>query len=77
MMAQVVPESNMLHSWMVLRGLLGTCSMWQDRFSLLILMIEYGGGWEYVDSTEIPIQVQLLDNKPSFHRYFSMWIQEF
>jgi hypothetical protein len=74
MMAQVAPKSNILHSWMVLRGLAGTCSMWQDRFSLLILMIEYGGGWEDVDSTEIPLQVQLLDSRPSFHKYFSMRI---
>jgi hypothetical protein len=74
MMAQVAPKSNILHSWMVLRGLAGTCSMWRDMFSLLILMIEYGGGWEDDDSTEIPLQVQLLDNKPNFHRYFSMRI---
>jgi hypothetical protein len=51
MMAQVAPESNILHSWMVLRGLAGNCSMWRDRFSLLILMIEYGGGWADDDST--------------------------
>jgi hypothetical protein len=76
MMAQVAPESNILHSWMVLRGLVGTCSMWRDRFSLLILMIEYGGGWADDVSTEIPLQGQLLDNKPIFHRYFSVRIQE-
>ena len=76
MMAQVAPERNILHSWMVLRGLAGTCSMWRDKFSLLILMIEYGGGWTDVDSIEIPLQVQLLDSRPSFHRYFSMRIQE-
>jgi hypothetical protein len=76
MMAQVAPESNILHSWMVLRGLAGTCSMWRDKFSLLILMIEYGGGWADDDSTEIPVQVQLLDRRLSFHRYFSMRIQE-
>jgi hypothetical protein len=76
MMAQVAPESNILHSWMVLRGLAGTCSMWRDRFSLLILMIEYGGGWADVDSIEIPLQVHLLDNRPSFHRYVSMGIQK-
>ena len=28
MMVQVVLESNILHSWIVLRGLAGTCSMW-------------------------------------------------
>jgi hypothetical protein len=52
-----VPESNILHSWMVLRGLAGTFSKGQDMFSLLILVIEYGGGWVDVDSTEIPLQV--------------------
>jgi hypothetical protein len=76
MMAQVVPESNILHSWMVLRGFAGACPMRRDKFSLLILMIEYGDGWEDVVSTEIPLQVQLLDNRSSFHRYFSMRIQE-
>ena len=76
MMAQVAPENNILHSWMVLIGLAGACSMWRDRFSLLILMIEYGGGWADDDSTEIPLQVQLLDTMPNYHRYFSMRIQE-
>ena len=50
--------------------------MGKDRFSLLILMIEYGDGWADDDSTEIPLQVQLLDSRPSFHRYFNMRIQE-
>jgi hypothetical protein len=50
--------------------------MWQDKFSLLILMIEYGVGWANVDSIEIPLQVQLLDSRPNFHRYFNMRIQE-
>jgi hypothetical protein len=39
-------------------------------------MIEYGGGWEDDDSTKIPLQVQLLDSRPSFYGYFSMRIQE-
>jgi hypothetical protein len=51
MMAQVRLESNILHSWMVLRGFAGTFSMWRDMFSLLMLMIEYGGGWADDDST--------------------------
>jgi hypothetical protein len=38
-------------------------------------MIEYGDGWANVVSTKIPLQVQLL-NMSSFHRYFSMRIQE-
>jgi hypothetical protein len=50
--------------------------MWRDRFSLLILMIKYGGGWADDDSIEIPLQVQLLDSMTNFHRYSSMRIQE-
>jgi hypothetical protein len=76
MMAQVAPESNILHSWMVLRGLAGACPMERDNFSLLILMIEYGDGWADVASTEVLLQMQLLDSRSSFHRYFSMRIQE-
>jgi hypothetical protein len=45
MMAQVAPESHILHSGLVLRGLAGACPMERDNFSLLILMIEYGDGW--------------------------------
>jgi hypothetical protein len=56
-MVWVVPERNILHSWIILRGLDGTCSRWQDRFSLLILIIEYGDGWEYFDSIMVPLQV--------------------
>jgi hypothetical protein len=76
MMVWVAPESNILHSWIILRGLAGICSMWRDRFSLLILVIEYGDGWEDFGSTGIPLQVQLLDSRPNYHRYFSMRIQE-
>jgi hypothetical protein len=76
MMVRVVPESNILHSWIVLRGLAGTYSMCRDKFSLLILMIEYGDGWADVGSTEIPLQVHLLDRRPNYHRYFSIRIQE-
>jgi len=56
MMAQVVPESNVLQSWVVLRGLAGACPMERDNFSLLIL-IEYGDGWADVTSTEILLQM--------------------
>jgi hypothetical protein len=50
MMIRVALESSILHSWIILRGLAGICSMWRDRFSLLILMIEllrfgYLGKW--------------------------------
>jgi hypothetical protein len=57
MMAQVASKSNILHSWMVLRGLARACPMRRDKFSLLIRTIEYGEGWEDVVSTEIPLQV--------------------
>jgi hypothetical protein len=70
MMVRVAPESNILHSWMILRGIDGIFSMWRDRFSPLILMIEYGDGWEDFGSIEIPLQVQLLDSRPNYHRYF-------
>ena len=76
MMVRVVPESNILHSWIVLRGLARIYSIWRDRFSLLILVIEYGDGWTDFGSTGIPLQVQLLDSKHNYHRYFSMRIQE-
>jgi hypothetical protein len=76
MMVQVAPKSNILHSWIILRGLAKICSMWRDMFSLLILVIENGDGWAYFCSTGIPLQVQLLDSMPNYHRYFSMRIQE-
>jgi hypothetical protein len=45
MMVRVAPERSILHSWIILRGIAGIFSMWRDRFSLLILVIEYGDGW--------------------------------
>jgi hypothetical protein len=74
MMVRVAPESSILHSWIILRGLAGICSIWRDKFSLLILVIEYGDGWEDFGSTGIPLQVQLLDSRSNYHRYFSMRI---
>jgi hypothetical protein len=76
MMAQVVPESHILHSGLVLRGLAGACPMERDSFSFLILMIEYGDGWADTTSTKVLLPVQPLDNRSSFHKYFSMRIQE-
>jgi hypothetical protein len=76
MMVRVAPESNILHYGTILRGLARTCSMWQDMFSLLTLMIEYRDGWEDFDSKGIPSQAQLLDSRPNYHRYFSMRIQD-
>jgi hypothetical protein len=76
MMAQVAPESHILHSGLVLRGLAGACPMERDSFSFLILMIEYGDGWADITSTEVLLPMQLLDSRSSFHRYSSMRIQE-
>ena len=76
MISQVTPERNILHSWIILRGLDGTCYRWGDRFSLLIFIIEYGDGFAELGSTCIPLQVRLLDSRPNPYRYFSMRIQE-
>jgi hypothetical protein len=54
---QVAPESHILHFGLVLRGLAGVCPMEKDSFSFLILMIEYGDGWEGVTSTELLLKV--------------------
>jgi hypothetical protein len=76
MMAQVAPESHILHSGLVLRGIVGACPMERESFSFLILMIEYGDGWADTTSTEVFLLVQPLDNRSSFHRCSSMRIQE-
>jgi hypothetical protein len=39
-------------------------------------MIEHGDGWADTTSTEVLLQMQLLDNRSSFHRYSSLRIQE-
>jgi hypothetical protein len=75
MMVRVAPASDILHSWIVMRGLVGIHSIWRDKFSLLILGIEYGDGFADFGSTGIPLQVRLLDSRPSPYRYFSMRIQ--
>jgi hypothetical protein len=71
----VVPASSRLHSWVTLRGLVEICSMRQDRFFLLILVIELSDGWEDFGSTRIPLQVHLFDSRPNYHRV-GMRIQE-
>jgi hypothetical protein len=70
-----VPVGNRLHSWITLRGLARFCSMRRDRFSLLILVIEWVDGWADFGSTRIPLQVHLFYSRPHHHR-FSMRIQE-
>jgi hypothetical protein len=76
MMVWVAPASNILHSWIVLRGLAWDLFYMARQFSLLILTIEYGGGFADFGSTGIPLQVRLLDSRPNPYRYFSMRIQE-
>jgi hypothetical protein len=64
MMDQVEPESHILHSGLVLRGLAGACSMERDNFSFLILMIEYEDGWADITSIEVLLPMQLLTTGP-------------
>jgi hypothetical protein len=76
MLTQVVPESHTLHLGLVWSGPAGTCPMERDIFSLLIIMIGHGDGWAGTTSTEMFLQMQLLDNRSKCHRYFSLRIQE-
>jgi hypothetical protein len=50
--------------------------MERDSFSLLIIMIEHGDGWADTTSTEIILQMQILDNRSSCHGYSILRIQE-
>jgi hypothetical protein len=75
-MDQVAPTSGLLHSWIVLRGLVGICSIWRYKFSLLVPRIEYGDGFANFGSSGTPLQILLLDSRPSLYRYFSMGFQE-
>jgi hypothetical protein len=59
---------------LVLSGLAGACPRERDNFSLLILMIKHGDGWENTTSSEVLLPMQLLDNRSSFHRYSSLRI---
>jgi hypothetical protein len=71
-----VPKSHILHSGLVLSGLAGDFPMERDNFSLLILMIEYGYGWADINSIEVLLLMQLLDNRSSFHKYSNVRIHE-
>jgi hypothetical protein len=42
----------------------------------LVPKIEYGGGFADFGSTRTPLQILLLDSRPSLYRYFSMEFQE-
>jgi hypothetical protein len=72
MMNQVAPESHILHFGFVLSGIAGTCPMEQDSFSLLITMIKHGDSWVDTISTEVLLQMQLMDTRSSRHRYSSL-----
>jgi hypothetical protein len=45
-------------------------------FSLLVPRIEYVGGFADFGSAGTPLQILLLDSKPSIYRYFSMGFHE-
>ena len=54
----------------------GIFLMERSSFSLLIIMIGLGDGWAGTTSTEMFIQMQLLDNRSKCHRCFNLRIQE-
>jgi hypothetical protein len=61
---------------LVLRDIAKDFPIERDNFSLLILMIKYGDGWEDITSIEVLLPMQLLDIRSSFHRYSNVRIQE-
>jgi hypothetical protein len=76
LMDRVAPASGLLHSWIVMRGLARIRSIWRDKFSLLVPRIRYGGGFADFGSAGTPLQIMLLDSRPSLYRYFSTGFQE-
>jgi hypothetical protein len=50
--------------------------MERDLFFHLIIMTGHGDVWTGNSSTNIPLQIQCLDNKSGGHRYFSLRIYE-
>jgi hypothetical protein len=54
-----------------MRGLARIRSIWRDKFSLLVPRIGYGSGIADFGSTGTPLQILLLDSRPSLYRYFS------
>jgi hypothetical protein len=76
MLTQVAPESHTLHLGLVWSGSAGTCPMGRDLFFHLAIMIGHGEVWIGTSSTEMPIQIQFLDNRSNGHRYFSWRTQE-
>jgi hypothetical protein len=76
MLTQVAPESHTLHLGLVWSGSAGTCLMGRDLFFRLAIMIGHGEVWIGTSYTEIPIQIQFLDNRSNGHRCFSWRNQE-
>jgi hypothetical protein len=76
MLTQVAPESHTLHLGLVWSGSASTCPMGRDLFFRLAIMIGHGEVWIGTSSTEMPIQIQFLDNRSNGHRYFSWRTQE-
>ena len=72
MLTQVAPENHIIYYGLVLSRHAGPCPMERDSFSLLILMIEHGDGWVDTISTEVLLQMQLMDTRSSRHRYSSL-----
>jgi hypothetical protein len=76
MLTQVALESDTPHIGLVWSEPTGTCPMGRDIFSLLIIMIKHGEGWAGTTSTEMFLNMKLLDNRSKCHRYFSLRNQE-
>jgi hypothetical protein len=75
-MDRVEPTSGLLHSWTVMRGLARIRSIWRDKFSLLVPRIGYGSEIADFGSAKTPLQILLLDSRPSLYMYFSTRFQE-
>jgi hypothetical protein len=76
MLTHVAPESHTLHLGLVWSWSAGTCPMGRDLSFRLIIMIGHGDVWIGTSSTEMPLEIQFLDNRSGGHRYFSLRIQE-
>jgi hypothetical protein len=71
-MDQVARTSGLLQYWIAMQVLAGIRSIWQDKFSFLVPRIEYGGGFVDFGFAGTPLQIMLLDSKPSLNKYFRM-----
>jgi hypothetical protein len=76
MLTQVGPDSHTLHLGLVGSGSAGTCPMGRDPSFHVVIMIGHGDVWIGTSSTEMPLQIQFLDNRFGGHRGFSLRTQE-